>query len=91
MPAVYVNAVTVGKVSTKPPQDPKIVYCSFKFKKGSDLFYSALQSLPQFCYETDADWGMVYDFMEAQCGELTDAQWQEVEKVYNPYLNDSRY
>ena len=55
------------------------------------MFQSALQSLPQFCYETDADWGMVYDFMEAQCGELTDAQWDEVEKVYNPYLNDSRY
>jgi len=70
---------------------PRIVYCILMSKNETDLFYSALQSLPQFCYETDADWGMVYDFMEAQCGELTDAQWDEVEKVYNPYLNDSRY
>ena len=61
------------------------------FKKDSDLFTSALQSLPQFCEEMDADWGMVYDFMEAQVGNLTDAEWHEVEKVYNPYLNDSRY
>jgi hypothetical protein len=67
------------------------VYCILMFKNETDLFYSALQSLPQFCYETDADWGMVYDFMEAQCGKLTDAQWEEVEAVYNPYLNDSRY
>ena len=57
----------------------------------TELFNSALQSLPQFCYETDADWCMVYDFMEAQVGTLTDAQWDEVEKVYNPFLNDSRY
>jgi len=41
--------------------------------------------------ETDADWCMVYDFMEAQVGNLTDTEWDEVEKVYNPYLNDSRY
>ena len=41
--------------------------------------------------ETDADWGMVYDYMEAHCGTLTEDQWDEVEKVYNPYLNDSRY
>jgi len=57
----------------------------------TELFNSALRALPQFCYETDADWCMVYDFMEAQCGELTDAQWDVVEKVYNPFLNDSRY
>ena len=55
------------------------------------MFNSALQSLPQFIMETDADWGMVYDFMESQVGNLTDAEWDEVEKVYNPYLNDSRY
>jgi hypothetical protein len=55
------------------------------------MFYSALQSLPQFIEEMDADWGMVYDFMEAQVGTLTDAQWEEVEAVYNPFLNDSRY
>ena len=81
----------VAEVSTKSPQGTKIVYCILMFKNETDLFYSALQSLPQFCYETDADWGMVYDFMEAQCGKLTDAQWEEVEAVYNPYLNDSRY
>ena len=57
----------------------------------TEIFNSALQSLPQFCYEMDADWAMVYDFMEAQVGTLTDAQWDEVEKVYNPFLNDSRY
>jgi hypothetical protein len=27
MPAVYVNAVPVAEVSTKPAQCPKIVYC----------------------------------------------------------------
>ena len=70
---------------------PKILYCILMSKNETDLFYSALESLPQFCEEMDADWCMVYDFMEAQCGELTDAQWEEVEKVYNPYLNDSRY
>jgi len=57
----------------------------------TELFNSALQSLPQFCEEMDADWCMVYDFMEAQVGTLTDSQWDEVEKVYNPFLNDSRY
>jgi hypothetical protein len=55
------------------------------------MFYSALQSLPQFIEEMDADWGMVYDFMEAQVGTLTDAQWEEVEAVYQPFMNDSRY
>jgi hypothetical protein len=60
-------------------------------KKDSDLFYSALQSLPQFCYEMDADWGMVYDFMEAHCGELRDEQWEEVAAVFEPFLNDTRY
>jgi len=70
---------------------PKIVYCSLMFKNEIDLFYSALQSLPQFCQETDADWGMVYDFMESQCGELRDEQWEEVAAVFEPFLNDSRY
>ena len=60
-------------------------------KKGSDLFYSALESLPQFIMETDADWGMVYDFMESQCGELRDEHWEEVAKVYEPLMNDSRF
>ena len=70
---------------------PKIVYCILMSKNETDLFYSALQSLPQFCYETDADWGMVYDFMEAQCGELRDEHWEEVAQVFKEFLNDSRY
>ena len=70
---------------------PKIVYCSLMSKNEIDLFYSALQSLPQFCQETDADWGMVYDFMESQCGELRDEQWEEVAAVFEPFLNDSRH
>ena len=61
------------------------------FKKGSDLFYSALESLPQFVMETDADWGMVYDFMEAQCGDFRDVHWDEVAQVYKEFNNDSRY
>ena len=60
-------------------------------KKGSDLFYSALESLPQFIMETDADWGMVYDFMESQVGELRDEYWEEVAQVYKEFNNDSRY
>ena len=57
----------------------------------TELFNSTLQSLPQFIEEMDADWCMIYDHMEAQCGELTEEQWDEVEKVYHPFLNDSRY
>ena len=56
-----------------------------------EMFNSVLESLPQFIEEMDADWCMVYDFMEAHCGTLTEDQWDQVEKVYNPYLNDSRY
>jgi hypothetical protein len=57
----------------------------------TELFNSALQSLPQFCIQMDADWCMVYDRMLTQCGELTEEQWDEVEKVYIFFLNDSRY
>lgn len=71
------------------PPDP--VYSSLMFETNSDLFNSALESLPQFIEETDADWGMVYDFMEAQVGTLTDVQWDEVAKVYEPLMNDSRF
>ena len=70
---------------------PPIAYCVLMVKNETDLFYSALQSLPQFCYETDADWCMVYDFMEAQCGELRDEHWEEVSQVFKEFLNDSRY
>ena len=56
-----------------------------------DLFNSALESLTQFVMETDADWGMVYDFMEAQCGELPDYAWDKVGEVYEPLMNDTRF
>ena len=56
-----------------------------------DLFNSALESLTQFVMETDADWCMVYDFMEAQVGTLTEPQWDEVEMLYFNYNNDTRY
>jgi len=55
------------------------------------MFNSALASLPQFVMETDADWCMVYDFMEAQCGDLKDYHWEEVAQVYKEFMNDSRY
>ena len=55
------------------------------------MFNSALESLPQFVMETDADWAMVYDFMESQCGDLKDYHWEEVAEVYKEYINDSRY
>ena len=50
-----------------------------------------LETLPQFIQEMDADWCMVYDFIEAQVGQLTDAEWDEVAKVYEPFNNDYRY
>ena len=34
---------------------------------------------------------MVYDWMEEMCGELTDAQWEEVAEVYKEFNNDSRF
>ena len=57
----------------------------------SKMFTSALESLPQFIMETDADWCMVYDFMESQCGDLKDYQWKDVAEVYEEFNNDSRY
>ena len=57
----------------------------------TEMFNSALESLPQFIMETDADWCMVYDFMEAQVGTLTEPQWDEVEMLYFNYNNDTRY
>ena len=81
----------IGEVAHYMSTAPKIVYCSLMSKNEIDLFYSALQSLPQFCQETDADWGMVYDFMESQCGDLKDYHWEEVSEVYKEFMNDSRY
>jgi hypothetical protein len=46
------------------------------------MFESALAALPQFILDTQADWSMVYDWMEDQCGSLTDAQWDEVSEVF---------
>jgi len=57
----------------------------------TEMFNSALESLPQFIMETDADWGMVYDFMESQCGDLKDYHWEDVAEVYKEFNNDSRY
>lgn len=56
-----------------------------------EMFNSVLESLPQFIEEMDADWGMIYDYMEAQVGALTDAQWEKVEAVYEPFNNDYRF
>ena len=67
----------------------EIVYCVYMNKNA--MFQSALQSLPQFIMETDADWGMVYDYMECQCGDLKDYHWEEVAEVYKEFMNDSRY
>ena len=50
-----------------------------------------LETLPQFIQEMDADWCMVYDFIEAQVGQLTDAQWDEVAVVYEQFNNDTRF
>ena len=55
------------------------------------MFNSVLESLPQFIEEMDADWVMIYDYMEAQVGALTDAQWEKVEAVYEPFNNDYRF
>ena len=55
------------------------------------MFNSALASLPQFIMETDADWCMVYDFMESQCGDLKDFHWEEVAEVFHQYMNDTRF
>jgi len=46
------------------------------------MFESALAALPQFIMDRQADWTMVRDWMEDQCGSLTDAQWDEVEEVF---------
>ena len=57
----------------------------------SDMFDSVLESLQQFIDDMDADWSMVYDFMEAHCGVLTEEQWDQVEVIYHQNLTDLRY
>ena len=55
------------------------------------MFKSALAALPQFILEMDADWCMVYDWMEDQCGPLKDFHWEEVSQVFKETMEDSRY
>lgn len=55
------------------------------------MFQRALKSLPDYIQGTDADWGMVYDYMEGMCGDLKDYHWEEVAEVYRYYMQDSRY
>ena len=62
--------------------------CTF----AMNTFNFYLESLPSFITQTDADWGMVYDWMEDMCGSLTESQWDEVEVVFWKHgLEDSRY
>ena len=53
-------------------------------------FTQALQSLPQFIDEMQPDWGMVYDYVveQMQTSCLTDAQWDKVCALYEPYMED---
>ena len=71
-----------------PSAEPMPYHC---LMNKTEMFNSALESLQQFIMETDADWCMVYDFMEAQVGTLTEPQWDEVEMLYFNYNNDTRF
>jgi len=42
-----------------------------------------LGDIPQFVYEMDADWEMVVDFLLSQVSDLTDAEWQQAEVIFN--------
>ena len=55
------------------------------------MFNFVLESLQQFIDDMDADWCMVYDYMEAHCGVLTEEQWDQVEVIYHQNLTDLRY
>jgi hypothetical protein len=50
------------------------------------MFETALQSLPQFIQEMDADWCMVFDWMEDQCGALSEEQLNEIALVFDTTL-----
>ena len=50
------------------------------------MFETALQSLPQFIQEMDADWEMVFDWMEDQCGALSEEQLNEVAMIFDTTL-----
>ena len=58
---------------------------------STSMFNSALNTLPSYIKSTDADWGMVYDYMESMCGDLKDYHWEEVAQVYRQFINDQRY
>jgi len=58
------------------------------FAMNTFNFY--LESLPSFITQTDADWCMVYDWMEDMCGPLRDEHWEEVAQVYQEFNNDTR-
>ena len=47
------------------------------------MFDTVIQSLPQFIEEVDADWEMVFDWMEDQCGALSEEQLSEVALVFD--------
>jgi len=49
-----------------------------------DLFFSALQSLPQFVMETDANFEQALDWMLDQCEwcTLSNAEFRMVEEVF---------
>jgi len=50
------------------------------------MFETVIQSLPQFIQEMDADWEMVFDWMEDQCGALSEEQLNEVAMIFDTTL-----
>jgi len=48
-----------------------------------DNMNGILGDIPQFVYEMDADWEMVVDFLLSQVSDLTDAEWQQAEVIFN--------
>ena len=54
-----------------------------------DPFFSALQSLPQFVLETDADFNQTLDWVLDQCEwcSLSNAEFRMVEEVFNEVIS----
>lgn len=48
-----------------------------------DNMNGILGDIPQFVQEMDADWEMVVDFIQSQGVDLTDAEWQQAEVIFN--------
>ena len=48
-----------------------------------DNMNQILGDIPQFVQEMDADWEMVVDFILSQVSDLTDAEWQQAEVIFN--------